>query len=314
MHIPDSMLNGPICPVSAAVGLVGIGASAYFALRAREKPAITRFAGVASLVFAAQMVNFPISDGTSGHLLGGVLAASLLGTPFAVLALSLVLAVQAFVFSDGGIATLGVNVLNMAILGAGFGGVLFSRWNRERRRNSRYGMLRLAGISWISVVFAALAASVELAVAGTVPFSKAAFAMLTTYSVIGVGEATITVVLFSLLSKEALARALDWNALLALAPATAIALLVAPLACNHPDGLEWIARSCGFLRETRPIGLLADYVVPFVEEEFASVALAATIGVFVSFGAPLLLFRGIERMRKWRKSPLPAGRSRASAA
>ena len=95
------------------------------------------------------------------------------------------------------------------------------------------------------------------------------------------GEATITVVLFSLLSKEALARALDWNALLALAPALAVALLVTPLACSHPDGLEWVARSCGFLRETRPLGLLADYAVPFVEEEFASVALAATFGVFV---------------------------------
>ncbi|NLF86773.1 MAG: cobalamin biosynthesis protein CbiM, partial [Lentisphaerae bacterium] len=86
MHIPDSMLHGGICPVTAAVSSIGIATAAYSARHAKTPPA--RFAAVTALIFAGQMMNFPVMDGTSGHLLGGVLAASLLGTPLGVLSVA----------------------------------------------------------------------------------------------------------------------------------------------------------------------------------------------------------------------------------
>lgn len=312
MHIPDSMLEGHVCPVSAALAVLGLGVSVCFAIRAREKPGVVRFSAVAALVFAGQMVNFPVASGTSGHLVGGVLAASLLGTPFAVLAMALVLAVQAFVFSDGGILALGANIVNMALLGAGGGGLLFSRWTRALPWRSPLRATTLALSAWLSVVAAALAASVELAAAGTIPFVRVAPAMLMTHSVIGLGEAAITMVLFALFSKEASSRALDRCALVALLPAVATAFVLAPLACGWPDGLEWIAGRLGFLREAVPKGLLADYAIPFVKDEFASTALAGFLGVLLTFAVSHFLFEGMALLlRKWRM--FLGGRSRASA-
>ena len=124
MHIPDSMLQGAVCPVTLALGAAGVTVAATFAVRSANKPSAARFAGVAALIFAGQMMNFAIPGGTSGHLLGGVLAAALLGTPFGVLAMTLVLAVQALLFGDGGLLALGANVVNMALLGVGIGGLL----------------------------------------------------------------------------------------------------------------------------------------------------------------------------------------------
>jgi cobalt/nickel transport system permease protein len=126
MHIPDSMLQGAICPWTAVACTVGLAGAAWACRAAKEnaKPTPLLFGGVTALVFAAQMVNYPLAGGVSGHLLGGVLAASLLGTPFAVMAMALVVGLQAMLFGDGGMTVLGANLLNMAVLGAGGGGLL----------------------------------------------------------------------------------------------------------------------------------------------------------------------------------------------
>ncbi len=124
MHIPQNLLDGRICPVPAAVSGLCLAGAAFAAYRSAEKPDALRFAAVSAFIFAAQMMNFPISGGTSGHLLGGVLASALLGVPFGVLALALVVALQAVVFADGGLNVLGANILNMAVIGTGLGGLL----------------------------------------------------------------------------------------------------------------------------------------------------------------------------------------------
>ena len=102
MHIPGSMLHGAICPVTAAVAVAGFGVATCLGMKSEEKPSIAQFASVSSLIFALQMLNFPIQNGTSGHLLGGVLALSLLGVPFGVLSMAIVLVVQSLFFGDGG--------------------------------------------------------------------------------------------------------------------------------------------------------------------------------------------------------------------
>ena len=155
MHIPTSMMNGAVCPVTAAVSVGGIAVAAAMAWKAEHKPAPARFAAVSAFIFAGQMVNFPVQFGTSGHLLGGVLAAALLGVPFGVLAIALVVTLQCLVFADGGLAVLGANLLNMAILGAGAGGWLWQRLAAEAAPQHR--PLTLALAAWLSVLLAALA-------------------------------------------------------------------------------------------------------------------------------------------------------------
>lgn len=313
MHIPDSMLYGHVCPVSAVIAATGLGVAAVYASSAREKPGIGRFAAVSALVFAGQMVNFPVADGTSGHLLGGVLAAALLGTPFGVLSIAMVVAVQALLFSDGGLLALGANVLNMAVVGAGCGGLLYAHWTRALPWRSPLRATTLAASCWISVMLAALGASIELALSGTIPFARVAPAMLMTHSVIGLGEGAIAMVLFALFSMDASRRALDRGALAALVPALATALVLAPFACGWPDGLEWVAGKLGFLRDAVPMGLLADYAIPFVKDEFASTALAGCFGVVFSFGMPRLLFGCLSKAQGTRRFFFRR-RSRASAA
>ena len=270
-------MNGAVCPVTAAVAAAGIAGAAWAAAKSEHKPDAARFASVSAVVFAAQMVNFPISGGTSGHLLGGVLAAALLGTPFGVLAIALVLAVQCLVFSDGGLSVLGANVVNMSLVGAGVGG-LFAGHLRGR---SPLSMVVLGFAAWISVVLASLACSLELALSGSAPFSVCAPAMLGTHAVIGVGEALITILAFSLL--QAPAAASRGSALVPGVAAVLIALLISPFACRFPDGLEWVAGQLGFLHESAPafVAPLAAYSLPGSLPAAVSTALAGLAGVLV---------------------------------
>ena len=272
-------MDGAVCPVTAVVAAAGVGAAAWAAMKHDEKPDVLKFASVSAFLFAAQMVNFPISGGTSGHLLGGVLASALLGTPFGVLAIGLVLAVQSLLFSDGGIAVLGANVVNMSLIGAGLGGLLAGR----PRDGSLLSLARLGFAAWISVPLAALACSLELALSGAVPFFVSAPAMLGTHAVIGAGEALITVLAFSLLSLPA--RDSRKGVFAPLVAALVIALVLSPFASGLPDGLEWVAASLGFFQESAPafVAPLADYSLSASLPLALSTGLAGLAGVLAVF-------------------------------
>lgn len=279
MHIPTGMMNGAVCPVTAIVAATGIAGVTWAALKSESKPTPARFASVSALIFAAQMMNFPIRDGTSGHLLGGVLSAALLGTPFGVLAIALVVSIQCLLFSDGGLSVLGANILNMSLLGAGVGGLIAG----DLRGRSARCLARLGFAAWISVVLAALACSIELALAGSVPFSLSAPAMLGTHAVIGIAEALIVVLAFSIFYVPTTA-----SRKAALAPAVAaivIALVLSPFASGFPDGLEWAAEKLGFLHESAPafVAPLADYSFSRSLPGWLSTGLAGLAGVLVVF-------------------------------
>ncbi len=117
MHIPSSMIEGAICPVTAGVSIVAISAAAYFAYKSKNKPSVKYFAAITGLIFILQMLNYPIGGGISGHVLGAVLAVALLGMPFGILSMSLIIAIQAFFFGDGGISIMGANILNKISIG-----------------------------------------------------------------------------------------------------------------------------------------------------------------------------------------------------
>jgi cobalt/nickel transport system permease protein len=284
MHIPDYMLQGMVCPITAVLSLLGVAAAAVAVLRSESKPDIVRFAVVTVLIFAGQMLNFPISSGTSCHLLGGVLAALLLGTPSAVLAMTLVLTVQSLAFGDGGLLALGANVLNMSLIGVGVGSL---PWVLARRRPDLSALHRtlLAAIAgWFSVMLAALAVSVELAAAGSVSFAAVAGAMLGTHAWIGIGEGLLTAILFLALAPR---PGESYGRPLAVACA---ALLVSPWASDLPDGLERAASQLGLLSEGASLlAPLADYRLPAVANPVLTTVLAGIYGAMLTFSLAWML-------------------------
>ena len=148
---------------------------------------------VGAFVFAAQMLNFPIAGGTSGHLLGATLAAVLLGPWLACLVMAVVLTVQAFAFADGGITALGANVLNMGVLGALLAGLILGSAVRAFSPDRATFLTMVAGVSWLAVMVGALATCIELSLSGTIPLGTSLPPMLGVHALIGVGEAVITV-------------------------------------------------------------------------------------------------------------------------
>ena len=193
MHIPDGFLSNE---VAAAVAIPTVAAVAHGLRRAEvelDDRRVPLLGVTAAFVFAAQMLNFPVAGGTSGHFLGAALAAILLGPWLASLVLAVVLVVQAFVFADGGLTALGANVFNMGVAGGVLvGGLMLAA--RAALPNTRGALLAVAGGgAWLAVMASAAACSVELAVSGTVPLGTVLPAMLGVHAVIGAGEAVITV-------------------------------------------------------------------------------------------------------------------------
>lgn len=293
MHIPDSMLHGAICPVTAVVSGVGVIAAAWLALRHEKQPTAGRFAAIVALIFAGQMMNFPIMNGTSGHLLGGVLAASLLGTPLGVLAIALVVTIQSLVFSDGGVTVLGANVFNMALVGAGVGG-----WLRQRLLDSLGQYVSTAIAAWGSVVLASLAASLELALDGQIALGTVLPAMVGTHALIGLGEAAISVAVVALLLNSRVETNGKAAVAVPLLAAALVALLLSPLASGFPDGLEWVAGKYQFLHESAPafVGAMPDYTVAVISNESLSTGAAGLAGVMICFLLGFGLLRGMQSL------------------
>lgn len=193
MHIPDGFLSPEVAAVTGAVSIGVVGYSLRRAGDELDERRVPLLGVTAAFIFAVQMLNFPIAGGTSGHLLGAALAAVLLGPWLACIALTVVIAVQALFFADGGISALGANVLNMGILGALLVGWLMVGARRVLPRSQGAFLGIVAGGAWLSVMIGALATSVELALSGTVSLGAVLGPMLGVHALIGIGEAVITV-------------------------------------------------------------------------------------------------------------------------
>src|ERR1039458_7482818 len=166
LHIPDGFIDGKTAATTALLSAVGVGL-ALRQVRLRLPPRRVPLLGLAAaFLFAAQMVNFPVAGGTSGHLVGGVLVAALLGPSAAIVVLTTVLIVQCFLFADGGVLALGANVFNMAIVGAAGGYTIYRivcRW----LPGTRGQVAAVAFAGWCSTVLASICCAGELAWAGT---------------------------------------------------------------------------------------------------------------------------------------------------
>lgn len=281
MHIPDSMIQGSVCPVSAAVSVGGILVSSYFAAKSEKKPKALFFAAVSSLIFAAQILNFPIMNGTSGHLIGGVFASALLGTPFGILSMALVVTIQCLIFADGGITVLGANILNMALIAAGAGGFFLFLFRRTFKLKF-YSSLGLA--SWLSVMLAAFAVCLELAVSGSAAFTVVLVPMLGVHALIGIGEALISAALVLLLKFfEKQKNGYRWQIPVTMGTAVFMVLILSPFASAFPDGLEWVAQKTGFMNINSSavnfVAPISEYSFPGISHSFFAVSSAGFLGI-----------------------------------
>jgi cobalt/nickel transport system permease protein len=194
MHVPDGFLDAPTSIATGVVAAAGIAVALRGARRELDDRTAPMAGLVATFVFAGQMMNFPVGAGTSGHLLGGALAAVLVGPWSAVLCISVVLLVQGLLIADGGITALGTNITLMALVGVAVGWAVFTLVRRLLPRRPASIATAAAIGALVSVPVAAAVFAGLFAIGGTAPVDsgKVLAAMVGWHVVIGIGEAVIT--------------------------------------------------------------------------------------------------------------------------
>jgi cobalt/nickel transport system permease protein len=192
MHIPDGFLNVATLATTGVASAGGIAGAIRVTRDGLKEKQVPLMGVLAAFIFAAQMLNFPIAGGTSGHFMGAALAAILLGPWAALLIMACVLVAQSLVFQDGGLLALGANIFNMGILGS-LGGYVVYRLVRAIAGSGRRSTLVAAfSGAWFSIVLASVACAVELAVSGTSPMPVVLPAMAGVHALIGIGEGLVT--------------------------------------------------------------------------------------------------------------------------
>ena len=302
LHIPDGFLHVVVSVVCWAITLIVLGMAVNNTRRELDERLVPLAGIMAAFIFAAQMLNFPVAGGTSGHFVGAALAFIVLGPWLGLLAMSAVIAVQALLFQDGGLVVMGANILVMGIV-PGFVALAVYRWAGGRGASAARRNLVAGAAAWLSVMVAALAVALLLAFSGTSALSVVLPAMLGVHAVIGLGEALITVAALSFI-RVARPELLDERAAVGrggwVVGGLAVALLLvlaAPFASGHPDGLEWVAESAGFLgtAQDAPYTILPDYTVPFLGETGLSTIVAGVVGVLLVAGLVALAARALRR-------------------
>ena len=305
MHAPDGFLNPGTAVVTALISVVVVGFSLRQARAQLSERAIPLAGIAAAFVFAAQMFNFPVASGTTGHLLGGALVAILLGPSVGTVVVTIVVVVQALVFADGGLTALGYNVLNMAVV-TSYGGYAVFRLLRKVFPSTTGGVVGATSLAaWASVVMAAITFAIEWLFGATapIPFDQVFTAMVGVHVLIGVGEALISALAVGavLAARPDLvygARDLDraqldesrlpktrtfvlGGVLVALLFAT----VISQFAFSNPDGLASVAQDEGFVSsgtESAVSGsVFAGYATEGIANEEVSLAVAGVVGTVV---------------------------------
>ncbi len=306
MHLPDGFLDTKTALLSTGAAAVGLGLALQQTRAALEPRKIPLLGLSAAFVFAAQMLNFPVAGGTSGHLIGGTLIAVLLGPAAGVVVMTCVLIIQCLMFADGGLLALGANAFNMAIVNVCGGYLVFRGARRILGRNDQRATVGAAAFAaWCATVLSALCCAGQLALSGMAPWGLAFPAMVNIHMVIGLGEglATALVVLAVLKARPELVTGhhvggtLGWRVSTAylLLVLLGLTLFVAPFASSLPDGLEAVARQLGF-EQRAANGFnapMADYQAPFAGSAIAATAVAGFVGTLVAFFAAYGLARAL---------------------
>ncbi len=294
MHIPDGFVSVPVAAATTIASVAGLAVAlgrSKDAFGVRRAPVLGL---TTAFIFAAQMINFPVAGGTSGHLLGGALAAIVLGSPWAgALCSAIVLIIQAVLFADGGITALGANIFNIGFVGVWVGWGLTQTLHRLFG-GSKSRLPLAAGIAAaISVPVAAIFAALELAISGTANFGVVLPAMAGVHILIGIGEGLITggVLTYLIKARPDLLPGNDEQQIRSwVVPVVSIFLIAGLLslfASAWPDGLEKVAEDTGFIDLAEQVRIsiptpFADYT--FIENEGIGTSIAGIVGSIVCFG------------------------------
>ncbi|MGW4083455.1 energy-coupling factor ABC transporter permease [Streptomyces sp. NPDC004822] len=336
MHVPDGFIDAPTSAVTGVVAAAAVAVSLRGARRELDERTAPLAGLVAAFIFAVQMLNFPVAAGTSGHLLGGALAAILVGPYTGVLCVSVVLLMQGILFADGGLTALGVNITNMAIVTTVVAYAVFRLLVKVLPRGRRSIPVASFAAALLSVPAAALAFTLMYAVGGTtdVSLGKVATAMVGVHVLIGLGEAAITALTVGAVvavrpdlvygARDLRQRlSLRVNGELVDAPAAepapvaarsprrvwavglvtslVLAGFVSFYASANPDGLEKVAADHGIDKKAEDHAAadspLADYGVKDVTDARLSGGLAGVIGVGVTVVAGSAVFWAVRRRR-----------------
>lgn len=306
MHAPDGFLEPPVAVVTAVISVAFIVVALRRASSELDDRQVPLAGMSAAFIFAAQMFNFPVAAGTTGHLLGGALAAILLGPWVGCLVVAVVVVVQALLFADGGVTALGYNVVNMAIVPAFAGWALYLLFRKVMPRSST-GVVGAAVLACgTSVVLAAAAFSLEwlFGASAPVPFDTVLAAMVGTHAFIGIGEGILSALVIAAVlaaRPDLVAGARDLRpdelgdrrpvsvrafAVGGVLVAAFFAVVVSQFAFDDPDGLERVAKDHGFLHTARDHFIsgspFADYATDGVANQQLSLAIAGIAGVLVT--------------------------------
>ena len=302
LHIPDGFLSSAVAGVGWLLAAAAIGLALRRTRGQLGDKQMPLMGVLAAFIFAAQAINFPVAGGASGHLLGGALAAIMMGPWAAVLIMTSVIGVQALVFQDGGLLAFGFNLVNMGVLTAFAGHLVYSVVRRLVGEGRNSLLIAGAAGAWLSVMLGAAATAVELALSGASPLQVALPAMAGVHALIGIGEALITVGALGFIY----ATRRDLLHVGETAPAQAEARWVAvglgltlavaafsPLASGDPDGLNRVAADLGF--DGRALGPLYEvfsgYGLPFMGNPNLSKMAAVGIGTLIVFSLAFLAAR-----------------------
>lgn len=301
LHIPDGFLHNVVSAVCWLIAAVVI-AIAVRRSQAKFDERLVPLAGImAAFIFAAQMINFPVAGGTSGHMVGAALAFIVLGPWLGMLVMAAVIILQALLFQDGGLVVMGANLIVMGIV-PGFIGYQVYQFAVNGTQKVKLGTAAVA--AWASIMAAALVTALLLAFSGTISATIAIPAMLGIHALIGIGEALITTAVLTfimnsrpaLLERDAADNGKGNWAVIGLVLAL-IVVLFAPLASGSPDGLEWVAEQTGFIETAQdaPFELLPDYTIPALGDSAMSTVVAGLVGALlvggIAFGVSRLLMR-----------------------
>ena len=303
LHIPD---GGFLSFVVSVICWAITGAILWIAIKRTNQSLgekqVPLMGVMAAFIFAAQMINFPVAGGTSGHLLGGALAAITLGPWAGMLVMTAVIATQALLLQDGGLLVMGANILNMGLLTAAVGYGLY----RSVSARSDGTRLVVAGVAaWLSVMGGALFTSIQLWLSGTARLEVVIPPMLGVHALIGLGEAMITVAALGfilrarpdLLGEGSAASQGGRGWVVAGLLIAIVVVLLSPLASASPDGLERVAEDLGFLgtAQSAPYQILPDYSVPFLGETSISTIVAGLLGAMVVLAIGFLAGRSLQK-------------------
>lgn len=305
MHIPDGFLEPRVWGSLTVVSAGAVLAASKRVSKCMDEKMVPLMGVLAAFVFAAQMVNFPIGGGTSGHLMGGVLIASIVGPAAGIVIMASILIIQALLFQDGGITALGANIFNMGIVGVLLGYSVF------RGMNWLTGNFRISifTASWFSVVAASCSVAAELSMSGVVPAALSFPGMMGTHAIIGIGEGAVTIAAIELISKvnkdavflsgaATLKPTAGKTIWIWLCVSFLVALLLAPFASDLPDGLEKVAERLGFIERGTSIlsSPLSDYQIPDMEGGL-STATAGVVGILITFALAYTIVRLLHKRR-----------------